>query len=124
FEGRVTAVYPKAEIRDNVVNYVTVVRFESPRDRTLRPEMTTTVRITLDAHGNVLALPIRAVRRDGNRTFVLARRGDAIQRRLVTTGSRDDSYWEIVDGLHEDEEVLVGAVKEEGVIDDRAARNP
>ena len=45
FEGAVAAVYPKAEIRDNVVNYVTVVRFEPPRDRTLRPEMTTSVRI-------------------------------------------------------------------------------
>ncbi len=48
FEGRVTAIYPQAEIRDNVVNYVTVVRFEPPRDRTLRPEMTATVRIALD----------------------------------------------------------------------------
>jgi RND family efflux transporter MFP subunit len=47
FEGRVTAVYPQAEIRDNVVNYVTVVTFDPPRDRTLRPEMTTTVRIAI-----------------------------------------------------------------------------
>ena len=49
FDGRVTAVYPKAEIRDNVVNYVTVMRFEPPRDRTLRPEMTTTVLLAIDA---------------------------------------------------------------------------
>jgi HlyD family secretion protein len=45
FEGRVTAIYPKAEIRDNVVNYVAVVAFEPPRDRVLRPEMTAVVRI-------------------------------------------------------------------------------
>src|SRR5207248_1630317 len=45
FAGRVTAIYPRPEIRDNVVNYVTVIRFDPPRDRTLRPEMTTTVRI-------------------------------------------------------------------------------
>ena len=45
FAGRVTAVYPKPEIRDNVVNYVTVIRFDAPRDRVLRPEMTATVRI-------------------------------------------------------------------------------
>jgi len=31
FEGHVTAVYPKAEIRDNVVNYVGVLRFDPPR---------------------------------------------------------------------------------------------
>ena len=116
FEGRVTAVYPKAEIRDNVVNYISVVRFEPPRDRTLRPEMTTTVRIALESRAQVLALPIRAIRRDGDRTFVLARRAEATARRFVTTGSRDDSYWEIVDGLGEGDEVLVGDVKSEGVI--------
>lgn len=46
-EGRVTTIYPQAEIRDNVVNYVTVVRFEPPRDRTLRPEMTVMAKIDL-----------------------------------------------------------------------------
>lgn len=46
FTGRVAAVYPRPEIRDNVVDYVVVIRFDPPRDRTLRPEMTTTVRIT------------------------------------------------------------------------------
>jgi RND family efflux transporter MFP subunit len=51
FEGRVTAIYPQAEIRDNVVNYVTVVRFEPPRDRTLRPEMTAMVKIALGKEG-------------------------------------------------------------------------
>jgi len=45
FSGQVTAIYPKPEIRDNVVNYVTVIRFEAPRERVLRPEMTATVRV-------------------------------------------------------------------------------
>jgi RND family efflux transporter MFP subunit len=49
FDGRVTAIYPRPEIRDNVVNYITVIRFDPPRGRILRPEMTTTVRIALDA---------------------------------------------------------------------------
>ena len=47
FAGRVTAIYPQAEIRDNVVNYVAVVRFDAPRDRTLRPEMTVMAKIDL-----------------------------------------------------------------------------
>ena len=49
FAGRVVTVYPTAEIRDNVVNYVTVVRFQAPKGRVLRPEMTTTVRIAIDS---------------------------------------------------------------------------
>lgn len=46
--GRVTAVHPQAEIRDNVVNYVTVVRFEPSPGHTLRPEMTAMVRIATE----------------------------------------------------------------------------
>lgn len=52
FDGRVTAIYPQAAIRDNVVNYITVVRFTPPRGRVLRPEMTATVRIALESGGN------------------------------------------------------------------------
>ncbi|HKH47196.1 MAG TPA: efflux RND transporter periplasmic adaptor subunit [Thermoanaerobaculia bacterium] len=47
FEGRVTAIYPQAEIRDNVVNYVAVIRFDPPRGRTLRPEMTVAASILI-----------------------------------------------------------------------------
>jgi RND family efflux transporter MFP subunit len=47
FAGRVAAIYPRPEIRDNVVDYVTVIRFDPPHERTLRPEMTTTVRIDI-----------------------------------------------------------------------------
>ncbi|HEY2164059.1 MAG TPA: efflux RND transporter periplasmic adaptor subunit, partial [Gemmatimonadaceae bacterium] len=115
FEGRVTAVHPTAEIRDNVVDYVTVVQFQRPKSRTLRPEMTTTVRIALATRENVLAVPIRAVRWQGTRAFVLVRvhKGDVadnIERRNVTPGMKDDTYCEIVNGLREGDEVLVGDV--------------
>ena len=126
FDGRVTTVYPKAEIRDNVVNYVSVVTFTPPRDRVLRPEMTTTVRIELDTRTGVLTVPTRAVRWEGGRAFVLTPRrssangssentkSTAAERRWVTTGSRDDRYVEIIDGLREGDQVLVGDVNREG----------
>jgi RND family efflux transporter MFP subunit len=108
FDGRATAVYPKAEIRDNVVNYVTVLRFDPPRDRTLRPEMTTTVRIALDTREHTLAVPIKAIRFDERRPYVLARRGDATEKRWVTTGMKDESFWEIIAGVREGDAVIVG----------------
>lgn len=111
--GRVTAIYPQAEIRDNVVNYVTVVRFEPPRDRTLRPEMTAAVRIALETRENVLAVPRRAVRREGGRQFVLCPQGETAVRRWIKTGSKDESFWEVVEGLREGDEVLVGDLKTE-----------
>lgn len=108
FQGAVTSIHPKAEIRDNVVDYVVVVRFASPRGFVLRPEMTTTVTVDLDRHPHVLALPIRAVRREGGRTFVLCRVNGKPEQRGVATGIRDDSNWEIVSGVREGEEVLIG----------------
>jgi RND family efflux transporter MFP subunit len=109
--GRVTTVYPQAEVRDNVVNYVTIVTFTTPPGCVLRPEMTAAVRIAVDQRRGVLAVPLRAVRREGGRPFVLCDRGGgAVERRWVTTGARDESYWEIADGLREGERVLVGDV--------------
>jgi HlyD family secretion protein len=118
FRGQVSAVYPKAEIRDNVVNYVAVVRFEPPRERTLRPEMTTSVLIGVETRANVITAPARAVRREGGRAFVFVRRGPTVERRSVTTGSRDETWWEIVTGLGEGDEVLVGEVANQGTTND------
>jgi RND family efflux transporter MFP subunit len=107
FEGRVADVHPKAEIRDNVVNYVAVVSFAPPRDATLRPEMTAAVRVLTERRVGVLAVPRRAVRREQGRPFVLVPGGDRPQRRWVATGGHDEGRWEIVDGLREGEAVLV-----------------
>src|SRR5216683_3397718 len=111
FEGQVSAIYPEPQIRNNVVDYVTVLRFKPPSQYTLRPEMTTTVNIDLTRHKGVFALPLRAVRSEGVRQYVMCRRGGAIQRIWVTTGMGDDSYWEITSGLQEGDQVVVGDAK-------------
>ncbi len=113
FDGRVTAVHPTAEIRDNVVDYVTVLQFKPARGRTLRPEMTTTVRIALSTREHVLSVPIRAVRWQGSRAYVLVPSNvpdKGAERRWVTPGLKDESYWEILNGLREGDAVLVGDV--------------
>jgi len=108
FAGRVTTIYPQAEIRDNVVNYVAVIRFTQSADRMVRPEMTAAVRLPLEVRSGVLALPLRAVRQDGTETHVLVRRGERFVRRTVRLGARDDGYGEIVDGVAEGDEVAIG----------------
>jgi HlyD family secretion protein len=114
FEGRVAAVYPQAEIRDNVVNYISVVRFDLPHDRILRPEMTAAVRIAVAARSAVLTVPVRAVHREGGRAFVWCPRGDTVERRFVETGGRDESFCEITNGLREGDTVIVGDVAAKG----------
>jgi len=91
---------------------MTVVQFQRPKNRTLRPEMTTTVRVALATRSNVLAVPIRAVHWQGTRAYVLvptpSDKSAASGRRWVTPGLKDESYWEILNGLAEGDEVLVG----------------
>jgi RND family efflux transporter MFP subunit len=108
FEGRVTAIHPKAEIRDNVVDYVAVVQLAAPPRQVLRPEMTASVRIILARRPGVIAVPRRAVRREGGRTFVLCAEGGRPVQRAVRTGERDETHVEIVEGLQEGDEVLLG----------------
>jgi len=109
FEGAVAAVYPRAEIRDNVVNYVVVVRFPPPADRVLKPEMTASVSIVLERRPGVLLVPRRAVRSEGGRTVVLVQDGERVTARPVVVGRRDEVSCEIVEGLREGEAVLVAA---------------
>ena len=69
FEGKVVAIYPKATIQDNVVKYVVALEIVSPYEGRLRPEMTTSVSLQLEAR-NVLAIPAKAVRREGGKHVV------------------------------------------------------
>ena len=91
FEGRVTAIYPQAEIRDNVVNYVTVVDLRgaagphaAARDDDDREDR------AREPRGR--AWPCRAPpsgARAGARSST-CRRGGEVVARPVTAGVRDD----------------------------------
>jgi multidrug efflux pump subunit AcrA (membrane-fusion protein) len=68
--------------------------------------MTTAVSIDFERHENVLTLPLGVVHREGPNRFVVLKRGNTVERKSITTGIRDENYWEIVNGLSEGDEVL------------------
>lgn len=107
FKGRVTAIYPKAVIQDNVVNYIVVVEIDDFQDKILRPEMTTTVIIHLETRKDVLTVPSRAITRERGERFVTVIEGDARVKKKIKTGWYDNSYTEVVNGLEEGEIVLL-----------------
>jgi macrolide-specific efflux system membrane fusion protein len=107
FEGNVTAIYPKAEMRDNVVNYVTIIDINGKKGFTLRPEMTTTVRIFQQTRPKVTAIPKRAIRREGGKKHVYVLKGTQPEKRWVNTGWTDGKYIEITRGLVEGEKVII-----------------
>lgn len=107
FKGRVTAIYPKAVIQDNVVNYIVVVEIEDFQDKILRPEMTATVNIHLETRKNVIAVPSGAVIRERGERFVTVLENNTTVNRKIKTGWSDNNYIEVVEGLEEGETVLL-----------------
>jgi HlyD family secretion protein len=105
FEGRVTAIYPTATIQDNVVKYVVALEVQGDSTDVLRPEMTATVRIALESR-SALAVPTRAIRRDGGQSVVFLHTGRTTEHRVVRLGWRDGPWAEVVEGLNEGDEIL------------------
>jgi multidrug efflux pump subunit AcrA (membrane-fusion protein) len=110
FNGKVTAIYPKALIQQNVVTYDVVIAIDN-REGLLRPDMTTNTTITVAKRENVLAIPNQAVRREDGDRVVFVQEGDRLVRRPVKTGWRDRTYTEVQSGLKEGERVVVGEIE-------------
>ncbi|MFW5951924.1 MAG: efflux RND transporter periplasmic adaptor subunit [Gemmatimonadota bacterium] len=107
FEGEVTAIYPKAVIQDNVVNYVVTLRITDRKGRMLRPEMTAAVTLVLEPRADVLAVPSAAVSRDRSERFVMVLEDGVPVRRVVRVGWTQGGWTEITDGLVEGEQIVL-----------------
>jgi multidrug efflux pump subunit AcrA (membrane-fusion protein) len=106
FTGAVTAVYPRAVIQSNVVNYITTIAIENSQGR-LKPDMTANATISLDERTGVLALPEKALAREGGKTVAYAVDGTQQQARPVRVGMRGGGFAEIISGLAEGEQVAL-----------------
>jgi len=107
FEGEITAIFPKAVIQDNVVNYVVTIRITDRKGRVLRPEMTAAVTIILEPRADVLAVPATAVARDRSERYVMVMNDGPPVRRTVQVGWTQGGWTEITDGLAEGERILL-----------------
>jgi macrolide-specific efflux system membrane fusion protein len=107
FKGKVTAIYPRAVLQENVVNYITLISIENSEGK-LKPDMTANVTITLKKKKGVLAIPGAAVVREGGKKYVMLQAKDGkVNRREVKTGWKEGTYLEITSGLKEGDVVLV-----------------
>jgi RND family efflux transporter MFP subunit len=109
FEGTVTAIYPKAVIQENVVNYDVVVSIEGDHEGLLRPDMTSSVTIFLESRKNVLAIPVKAVRREQGKTIVYVVTGSEPQPKEIKVGWKDGTWIEVVGGVEEGETIFLEA---------------
>jgi RND family efflux transporter MFP subunit len=106
YSGKVITISPQATVQQGVVNYPVTVAIADP-DAQVKPGMTANLAIQVDRRDDVLLIPSRAVRTQGNqRTVTVLYRGQMIPV-PVTTGLSSDQLIEISSGLKEGDEVLI-----------------
>ena len=112
FSGKVSAIYPKAVIQENVVNYIVAIEIEKPYEGVLRPEMTTSVTIFFDKRMDILGVPVKALKREGGRNVVYIWKEGKPEMREVKVGRQEGQWIEVLDGLEEGQAVLLETPRE------------
>jgi len=106
FPGKVVAIYPDAILLENVVYYDVVIQIQGNEDKVLRPQMTASATIFLDAKTGVLAIPVKAVKRERGKNVVYVVKDGAPQPREIKVGWKDGTWIEVITGLQEGETIL------------------
>jgi len=107
FSGTVMAIYPKAEIQNNVVNYITIIKIEKQIDKILRPEMTTSINVYMEKHENAVTVTSKALIRKSGKYYVKKLQNNKVIEVEVKTGLRQNGYVEILNGLSEGDQVII-----------------
>ncbi len=106
YNAKVMTIGPVATVTQGVVNYPVTIAV-SDNDGSIKPGMTANLAITVEQRENVLLVPLRAVRTQGNqKTVSVEYKGQTITM-PVTTGLTNDTSVEITAGLQEGDQVLL-----------------
>ncbi len=106
YNAKVTAISPSGTVTQGVVNYP-VILVLTDADRAIKPGMTANLTIEVERRDNVLLIPTRAVRTQGNQKIVTVQSQGQLSQMRVTTGLSNDTSVEITSGLQEGDVVVV-----------------
>lgn len=106
YNATIAAIGPVATITQGVVNYPVIAVVDNT-DGAIKPGMTANLSIIVDRRDNVLLVPARAVRSQGNqRTVNVLYKGQTIAT-PVTIGLTNDQFAEVISGLLEGDQVII-----------------
>ena len=105
-DGVVRSIYPKAQLVNNVVNYVVIIDIPDRRGLPLRPEMTVHASFVLEERANVIAIPRSAILRERGQDMVIVKSGADWTPRAVRIGLQTPRSVEVTSGL-QDGDVIV-----------------
>ena len=107
FEGEVTAISPRATLVNNVVYYIATVKLEN-LEGLLKPDMTANVGIVLEQRPNVLVVPNPAIKKEDGKAYVQVLVDGKVLTRTVKLGRKDQRVTEVMEGVREGEQVVLG----------------
>jgi HlyD family secretion protein len=111
FWGEVTEIGLDGIIQENVVTYPVKIKIPNP-EGLLFSGMTVEADIIIEARENALLLPVEAVEERGGEYLVFVKGEDGKpQPKKVKVGLRNESQVEIVEGLQEGDQVLLGVTE-------------
>lgn len=99
FHGTVRTIYPKAEIVNNVVNYIVIIDIEIQPDYLLRPEMTTRTQFVSASKENALTIPRTALLSENGIYNIVLSQNEIWKKQAVSLGLVNNSQIEITQGL-------------------------
>ncbi len=106
FAGTVRTIYPKAELVNNVVNYIVLVDIETSTKHLLRPEMTAHLRFVIEEVPDALVLPRSALFSENGGYHVLVPRGASWEKQPVQLGIVNTAVVQVLAGLREGDTFL------------------
>lgn len=122
FRGTVITIYPKAEIVNNVVNYVVIINIAPHPGFLLRPEMTAHVQFLIQKKENAIVIPRTAVFSEQGKYYVVLSSADGNggsgtgeegkrewEKVPVVPGIVNSAQIEIVDGLEDGDRYVADA---------------
>ena len=109
--GTVSYVASDAVSQQGVVTYDVSIRVEAPPGIELRSGLTAIAELVLRSEPNVLIVPLQALRGSFNQPTVLVSADGVLTERAVSTGSSDDFWVVVVEGLNEGELIVMEGIE-------------
>lgn len=108
WNGTIVSVWPAEKVVEGVIFYETKILFDE-EDVRLKSGMTANLEIETGRVEDVLRLPLRALREQGGQRYVMVldELGEAVEQD-IETGLENSEYLELVSGLSEGDQVVVG----------------
>jgi macrolide-specific efflux system membrane fusion protein len=116
WNGKIRQILPTPELINNVVFYDVLFDIPNP-ERKLNIQMTAQVFIVLAEAKNVLLIPTAAIGNavdSSNISIQVLNSNGKIEPRTIRIGIRSEISTEVLEGLKEKEQVIIGAIKAKG----------